>query len=276
MIESNKEAIEHPDNIIESVDKDDETLTYGMTVGHEGIDILKGLTVNMYYNATLRNQVICNHMSRVRKCKTDLEHGIRKKGDARIYKDFLVETKDEQGNVTVAYNDAAINKYKKTAGYWLMADAVAQSAKEALELYRKRNFDEVSFDDIKNSSDLKRLRTHNGGSTDGKLFIMFIAQIIRQALRTAVLNIDIVKRRYMNYKEMLRWVASYSETHFEGKTKAAYSTPSKHQRLIFDLLNLPYYYKGKMHNDKKDAVTTKSSTQQDKSPEKVESTGPAS
>ena len=61
-------------------------------------------------------------------------------------------------------------------------------------------------------------------------------------------NIDVVKRFYMNHKKCPVGLRLARKHIFEGKTKAAYPKPSKHQRLI-------------LHNDKKDAATTMSSTQ---------------
>jgi len=64
-------------------------------------------------------------------------------------------------------------------------------------------------------------------------------------LRKMVNQIDKKKRKHWSEQDMLRKVETYARVHFEGKYKDVYSTPTAAQRLVFDLLEIPYTFKGK-------------------------------
>ena len=43
----------------------------------------------------------------------------------------------------------------------------------------------------------------------------------------------------------LYWPNTYSKCHFASKYKDVYTSPTKGQRIIFNLLRIPYMWKGK-------------------------------
>lgn len=43
---------------------------------------------------------------------------------------------------------------------------------------------------------------------------------------------------------MLRKVETYARVHFQDKYKDLYTTPTAAQRLVFDIFDIPYSYKG--------------------------------
>lgn len=100
-------------------------------------------------------------------------------------------------------------------------------------------------DDEKNLLDLRRLKNHNEQTIKGKIFVTFISLIILARLRKRVNQIDRKKRKYWSEHDMLRKVETYARGHFGGKYKDVYSTPTAAQRLVFDLLGIPYTFKGK-------------------------------
>jgi transposase len=59
------------------------------------------------------------------------------------------------------------------------------STGEIIGWYRRRDVIEKAFDNLKNELDYHRLRTHLNETTDGKLFVAFLALI----LRTQLLNL---------------------------------------------------------------------------------------
>jgi transposase len=104
---------------------------------------------------------------------------------------------------------------------------------------------ELYFDDEKNLLDLRRLKNHSEQTIKGKIFVTFISLIILARLRKMVGQIDKKKRKHWSEQDMLRKVETYARVHFEGKYKDVYSTPTAAQRLVFDLLEIPYTFKGK-------------------------------
>jgi transposase len=54
---------------------------------------------------------------------------------------------------------------------------------KALEIYRRKDIVEKSFDNLKNDLDCKRLRIHSAQTMDGRLFIQFIALIMAEKIQ---------------------------------------------------------------------------------------------
>lgn len=158
---------------------------------------------------------------------------------------FIVKETPVRGR-SVNYNDEAIQEFiNSDSCYWVLISTSAKTAVQALEQYRERNGVELYFDDEKNLLDLRRLKNHSEQTIKGKIFVTFISLIILARLRKMVDQIDKKKRKHWSEQDMLRKVETYARVHFEGKYKDVYSTPTAAQRLVFDLLEIPYTFKGK-------------------------------
>ena len=131
----------------------------------------------------------------------------------------------------------------------VMMGTEKKDAPEALFEYRDRDGVELGFDNLKNLLDLNRLRSHSDANVRGKIFINFIALVILSALLRTVDAIPEKGRRYWSESDMLDKVETYSKVHFTGKYKDIFTTPTKTQRLVFDLLGIKYVYKGEPQND---------------------------
>ena len=138
-----------------------------------------------------------------------------------------------------------------------------KDAKKALWGYRTRNDVEVGFDDVKNSLDMRRMRNHTEQTVRGKIFVVFIALILLSQLRLTVRNIPPKQRRYWTEHEFLDKVASYTKLHFEGKYKDVYTVPTANQRHVFDILELPYRYKGVAYNQRPKKESKKTDSEPD-------------
>ena len=120
-----------------------------------------------------------------------------------------------------------------------------KDAASALESYRRRNDVGILFDDFKNTLDGDRTRSHSPQTMLGRLIVIFLSTILVSQLRRTVEAIPGKDRRWWNWKEFLRHAASYSKCHFAGKYNDVYTSPTKGQRMIFNLLRIPYMWKGK-------------------------------
>jgi transposase len=93
---------------------------------------------------------------------------------------FQVEDMAERNSVKVTRNHDAIDEKINNLGYFLMMGTdLNKSPQEVLEIYRRKDVIEKSFDELKNDLDLKRLRVHSEVAMDGKLFLSFIGLILR-------------------------------------------------------------------------------------------------
>ncbi|MBR1919088.1 MAG: hypothetical protein IJ831_05630 [Spirochaetales bacterium] len=120
-----------------------------------------------------------------------------------------------------------------------------KDASRALVSYRRRNDVEILFDDFKNTLDGGRTRSHSPDALLGRIFVIFLSTILVSQLRRTVEAIPGKDRRWLNWKEFLRHAASYSGCHFSGSLNDVYTSPHKGQRMIFNLLKIPYMWKGR-------------------------------
>jgi len=94
---------------------------------------------------------------------------------------FFRITKDKNDVVrSVEADYEAIDAYMKGIGYFLVLSTdFRKNTAEILEIYRMKDVIEKSFDNIKNHLDMKRLRIHSAQAEEGKMFLAFLALILR-------------------------------------------------------------------------------------------------
>ena len=72
---------------------------------------------------------------------------------------------------------------RRNKGFFLLFSTdMTSSPTDILYYYRAKDADEKLFAQIKTGMDCDRMRTHNEDTTDGKVFVTFIACIIRSHL----------------------------------------------------------------------------------------------
>jgi Transposase len=92
---------------------------------------------------------------------------------------FIVNDNDE-GIRTVERNHDAIDEKIHNMGYFLMMTTdMSKTPENILDVYRRKDIIEKSFDELKNDLDMKRLRVRSEVATEGKMFIAFIGLILR-------------------------------------------------------------------------------------------------
>jgi transposase len=99
------------------------------------------------------------------------------KREARRYGAFFDIGLTKDGAFTFERSYPRIDEAAKNAGFFCLLTPAGLDSAEVLDIYRRKDVIEKGFDDLKNHIDMKRLRTHNTYTTDGKLFCAFIALI---------------------------------------------------------------------------------------------------
>ena len=80
-------------------------------------------------------------------------------------------------------NYEAIDKELRTCGFFLIAETdFKKTTAEILEIYRRRDTIEKSFDNLKNELDMKRMRSHSSKNGPGKVFVTFLSLIVQAYL----------------------------------------------------------------------------------------------
>ena len=94
--------------------------------------------------------------------------------------------KADDGRILVTRNNLAIDEKLASLGYFfLLTSDEKLSSSDLLTIYRNKDVIEKNFDNLKNAVDLKRLHTHSLQATEGKLFVSFLALILRAHLMNA-------------------------------------------------------------------------------------------
>lgn len=265
LIEQHKGMLIHPDNLID----EGGNKIYGKTVYK--VTEYGRTYYHIFFDPTRKDMIQANFMLKLQKCKDELESCNLIEAHKSMYDEYFTVKETPKRGRKVVYNDNALQAYiNSNSCYWVLMSTCEKDVRRALHSYRERSAVELAFDDMKNLLDLNRLRNHNEYTVRGKVFVNFISLILLSSLRRAVDAIAPKDRMYLSETDMLDRVETYTRIHFDGKYKDVFSTPTKTQRTIFDLLNIEYNLNGEVVNSKKKKLETKSSEAEEGMLEKSE------
>lgn len=244
LIAEQRSVLVSPANVI----RQEEGIIYGKTV-YRATE--HGRTwFHVYFDPVRKDKITAGFMEKLASCMDELVSGTTYEAHKDLYDKYFIVTDTPRRGKRVVYNDAALKEYLESDScYWVLMGTGKKTAAEALSEYRDRCGVELSFDDLKNLLDLNRLRSHSDATIRGKIFVNFIALILLSSLRKTVNAIPAKDRKYWSESDMLDKVETYSRVHFSGKYKDIFTTPTKTQRMVFDLLGIKYVYKGVPQND---------------------------
>ena len=107
-----------------------------------------------------------------------------------------------------------------------------------MDIYRRRDVIEKSFDDLKNETDMKRLRTQSGETAQGKLFVAFFAQIVRAYMLNNLT--DYMRRNTYTMKKIFNELDKLKQFDPHLSSTAHLVNPlTKKQRELYELLEIP-------------------------------------
>ena len=109
---------------------------------------------------------------------------------------------------------------------------------EILEIYRRRDVVEKSFDNLKNELDMKRMRSHSSETAQGKLFVAFLSLIVQAYLLRQLKAY--MQKNGLTLRNILLELDKMKTIQYPGSHKPRLLNPlTKKQREIYDLLELP-------------------------------------
>lgn len=243
LIKQHRDSLIHPSYFID----EGKTKMYGKTVYAK---TQHGRTwYHIFFDPARKDMTRASFMLKLQTCKDELERNEPIESYQPVYDEYFIVKDTPKRGCRVSYNDSALQAYlNNDSCYWILMSNVEKDARKALKSYRERGGVELAFDDMKNLLDLNRLRSHNEHTVKGKIFVNFLAQIILSNLRKTVDAIPVKERSHMSETDMLDKVETYTRIHFNGKYRDVFTTPTKTQRTIFDLLKIKYEYKGEELN----------------------------
>ena len=138
---------------------------------------------HIYFDAekqALDEKELYAHIERL---SADLEKIGKSKRVSRKHTEYFKVVQDKQEKFSFAPDNEKIDKRLSRAGFFiLISNDEILSSEEVLRIYRGKDVIEKNFDQFKNGLDFKRLRTHVNRTTDGKIFVGFLALILRSFL----------------------------------------------------------------------------------------------
>lgn len=191
LIAEHRESLVSPRHLI---DCGDGQVVYGKTVVRK--DGLGRHYCHIYFDPARKDKTVADFMKRLQMRKAELEAGDTLEKHKDVYERYFIVKETKKGR-TVTYNDKAISDYANSDScFWILRSDSLRNAGQALASYRGRNDVEMNFDDMKNTTDLNRLRNHNDRTVAGKIFVMFIALILKCQLRKDIGKIPPKERKY--------------------------------------------------------------------------------
>jgi transposase len=174
---------------------------------------------HLYYNATRAAEDFDKLNQRLVRCKEELETENLQELNQELYERFFIVKRTPKRGLSVQYNDAEIQKYRKRyAGFSCILTNVKTDSGELLEVYRRKDIVENCFDDLKNSLDMKRLRIHSSATMDSRLFIQFLALILISRIRTvAAVAKQNKEMRLMTVREIMEAMECIVRITYSGR-----------------------------------------------------------
>jgi transposase len=141
--------------------------------------------VMLYFDA-LNHVLLCNELSEnINRLKAELSALKRyPKNKLKRYEPYFTLTKHKQGSgFDFEVDTDKVEKIRKNKGFFLIFTTDMKTTPEdTIHHYRAKDAVEKLFGQIKCDMEGNRVRTHNEQTTDGKVFVTFIACVIRNYL----------------------------------------------------------------------------------------------
>ena len=100
------------------------------------------------------------------------------------YDRYFKINRSKDGGLGFVRDTAKINQAISRLGFFLILETDFRStSQEILDIYRRRDVVEKSFDELKNGLDMKRLHVQSDAAADGKMFVAFFSLILRSFMQ---------------------------------------------------------------------------------------------
>jgi transposase len=226
--------IASPSNYLTS-DKDE--ALYAVTHLHKWGKNRHRCYVHIYFNATRAAEDFDNLTRKMLTLKDELESGQLNEKHQELYERFFVIKETPKRGRRIQYNEEEIQNYRKQySGFFCIISNKTKSASEALEIYRRKDVVENSFDDLKNHLDMKRLRVHSSAAMDSRLFLQFIALIFASEIRETIKSNKAIQ--YLSVREVMEHMETLSRIKCSNRYGQVYTETSPLQRHIMEAFGI--------------------------------------
>jgi transposase len=193
-------------------------------------------TMHIYYNPSLAEQQRSDLQRTVENVEVKLKQLTQvTERDVKRYSSFFDIKRNIDGTLSFCRNYDKIDTAARNNGFFCLLSNTTLTSAEVLKIYKRRDVIEKCFDDLKNHIDMKRMHTHTGITTDGKLFCAFIALIAVSEMTIKLLTLN--RRKTMSKAEVISELEKIKVIHtLDGKRLM--NPITKTQRTIFGAFGL--------------------------------------
>ncbi len=216
----------------------DEHELYGITIEKDLFKTEKKEYIHIYYNGLQAEREKIQINSRYKKMEETLEERVEKKlqrkEDVKQYETYYKIKFDDNGYmVSYMRRENKIKEMINQAGYFVIVTSKKMSAKEALDTYRDRDAVEKIFRMEKSYLGFDVFRVHNTAKLESKVFISFIALIIRNEMYQSLKPLYKKNRKEYTVPKVLRECERLGITKLsDNKYYMRYSLTNKQKKIL--------------------------------------------
>jgi hypothetical protein len=142
-------------------------------------------TMHIYHDRALADA----QMDALVRSIEDEEYSLRQKRrmtylEAKRHRTYFSIELAENGTFKYERDNDKIELASRNRGFFCLLTNTPLDSSQVLAKFRRKDVIEKNFDDLKNYISMKRMRTHNTETTDGKLFCAFIGLIVASEIET--------------------------------------------------------------------------------------------
>lgn len=194
--------------------------------------------VHVYYNEAKKARSNDAFMDNLTDYKEKLEaEGLTWEGRKATYEQFLKIKETPARGLSIQYDNELIKKHKQRyGGMFVLISNYIKDSMEALRIYRSKDMVEKSFDDIKNAEDTKRLRVHSDRNVESRLFLSFLALILRSSIANTIRENKQLST--LGVARLLSEMNTLREVTVAHRYKSAITEPTKIQKQVIEAFDL--------------------------------------
>lgn len=166
--------------------------------------------------------------------------GMEEPPDRKLHYDkYFYINRSKDGKLGFVRNYKAIDAELGNCGFFLIAETdFKKTTAEILEIYRRRDTIEKSFDNLKNELDMKRMRSHSSETAQGKIFVSFLSLVVRSYISRQLKTY--MQKNELTLHNILLELDKMKTILYPGANDPRLLNPlTKRQREIYDLLGIP-------------------------------------
>ena len=211
---------------------------YGMTVEKDLFGNGKKVYVHVYYNGIQAEKEKIQINERYKKMdavmKDKVERKIRRKEDVQAYEKFYKVKFDDNGYfLSYQRREDKLRSMINKAGYFVIVTSKKMEAEEALNVYRDRDAVEKIFRMEKSYLGFDAFRVHDTVKLESKVFISFIALIIRNEIYQDMKQLYKKNRKEYTVPKVLRELERLGITKLsDNKYHIRYSLTNKQKKIL--------------------------------------------